>query len=124
MSKIKLPKYRFMAMSKLIGLICFLCLFVIIIYSMYEMHRTGDLSNLSQLIISAFAFASIYAGFYLNMAKVEHLEAEKSACKKELELMRKSGKCSEEDIEQHRQEIQSIMDQLNNIMSQDIHTLS
>ena len=73
-----LPKFRFMAMSKLIGVIAFGFVFGITVYSMIEMHNTGDYSNLGQLIISAYGFASVYAGFYLLMAKVEHVEEEKT----------------------------------------------
>ena len=123
-NKHKKPRHRFMAMSKLIGLICFWFLLAVIIYSMYEMHVTKDLSNLGQLIISAFAFASIYAGFYLTMAKVEHLEEEKSRCKKELEMIRCNNDYTEEDAELHKKEIESVLEQLNNLMTQDIHSIT
>ena len=71
-------RFRFMAMSKLIGLVAFAFVFMITIYAMNEMHNTGNYDALPQLIISAFGFASVYSGFYLTMDKVEHVEDEKS----------------------------------------------
>ena len=72
------PRFRFMAMSKMIGIIAFGFVFMITVYSMKEMHNTGNYDALPQLIISAFGFASIYAGFYLTMVKAEHIEEEKT----------------------------------------------
>lgn len=88
---------KFMAMSKLIGIIACLFVFIIVIYSMYEMHITGDLSNLSQLIISAFSFAGIYTGFYLTMAKAEHIDNERQKLKDELNALKKKACISPED---------------------------
>lgn len=86
-----------MAMSKLIGIIACLFVFIIVIYSMYEMHITGDLSNLSQLIISAFSFAGIYTGFYLTMAKAEHIDNERQKLKDELNALKRKACVSPED---------------------------
>ena len=55
---------------------------------MQEMHNTGNYDALPQLIISAFGFASIYSGFYLTMAKVEHVEEERTKREKELAIER------------------------------------
>lgn len=112
---------RFMAMSKLIGLICLFVLLVIVGYTMYEMHRLEDLSNLSQLIICAFGLASIYVGFYITMAKMEHIEEERSRCKEELQKLRQEG--NTEDIEFCKQEIASLQEQLGYVMQQETHSL-
>ena len=90
---------RFTAMSKMIGVVAFLCLLVIIIYSLVEMHRTENFDHLGQLMISSFAFVTIYTGFYLNMAKAEHIAAEKAKLAKELEKLKKE--CG--DIDPHQE---------------------
>lgn len=111
------PKFRFMAMSKLIGLIAFIFVFMITIYAMREMHNTGNYDSLSQLIISAFGFASVYSGFYLTMAKVEHVEAEKSQREKELATLKKSKNKDEEEIQDKKNEIESLRQKINDIIS-------
>lgn len=120
MKKIKLkhkkPKFRFMAMSKLIGFVAFGFVFMITIYSMSEMHNTGNYEALPQLIISAFGFAGIYAGFYLTMARVEHVEDEKTKREKELIVLKKHG--SEEDIADKKQEIQDLRNKVNDLLSE------
>ena len=120
MKKIKRkPKYsfRFMAMSKLIGFVAFGFVFMITIYSMNEMHNTGNYDALPQLIMSAFGFAGIYAGFYLTMAKVEHVEDEKTKREKELTLLKKTHG-SEEDISDKKQEIQNLRQKMNDLLSE------
>lgn len=112
------PKFRFMAMSKLIGLIAFIFVFMITIYAMREMHNTGNYDSLSQLIISAFGFASVYSGFYLTMAKVEHVEIEKSQREKELATLKKSKNKDEEEIQDKKNEIESLRQKINDIISE------
>lgn len=102
------PRFRFMAMSKLIGLIAFAFISIITLYTMKEMHDTGNYEALPQLIISAFGFAGIYAGFYLTMAKVEHVEEEKTKREKELLTLQKK-QASEEEIAEKKQQIESLM---------------
>ena len=96
------PRFRFMAMSKMIGIIAFGFVFMITVYSMKEMHNTGNYDALPQLIISAFGFASIYAGFYLTMAKAEQIE---------------------EEISLKRQEINDLFNKINELMSESQHNL-
>lgn len=106
---------RFMAMSKLIGLIAFGFAFIITVYAMIEMHHTETYAALPQLIISAFGFASVYAGFYLLMAKVEHVEVEKT--KREMELASlKLCQASKEDINEKEAEIQVLTKEVNDIL--------
>lgn len=110
-------RFRFMAMSKLIGLIAFGFVFMITIYSMKEMHNTGNYDALPQLIISAFGFATVYAGFYLTMAKIEHVEVEKTKREKELISLKKQN-ASEEDITDKKQEIESLRQKMNDLLNE------
>lgn len=119
----KLPRFRFMAMSKLIGLIAFGFVFMITVYAMNEMHTTGNYDSLPQLIISAFGFASIYSGFYLTMAKVEHVEEEKTLREKELAHLKKTKNRDEEEIQDKRTEIEQLKQNVNDIISQSIQNL-
>lgn len=116
-------RFRFMAMSKLIGLIAFGFAFMITVYSMKEMHNTGNYDALPQLIMSAFGFASVYAGFYLTMAKVEHVEEEKTKREKELKTLQKSEDASTEEIEAKRQQINDLLSKANELLSESPHSL-
>lgn len=116
-------RFRFMAMSKLIGLITFGFVFMITVYSMKEMHNTGNYDALPQLIMSAFGFASVYAGFYLTMAKVEHVEEEKTKREKELKTLQKSEDASTEEIEAKRQQINDLLSKANELLSESPHSL-
>ena len=116
------PRFRFMAMSKMIGIIAFGFVFMITVYSMKEMHNTGNNDALPQLIISAFGFASIYAGFYLTMAKAEHIEEEKTKRENELKNLQKKN-ASEEEISLKRQEINDLFSKINELMSESQHNL-
>ena len=111
-------RFRFMAMSKLIGLITFAFVFMITIYAMNEMHATGTYDALPQLIISAFGFASVYSGFYLTMAKVEHVEEEKSNREKELIALKKNKIKDEEEIQAKREEIETLKQKINDIINE------
>lgn len=115
--KKKLPKFRFMAMSKLIGLICIAFVLIIVVYSMYEMHISQNYDALPQLILSAFGLASIYVGFYLTMAKAEHVEEEKTKREKELKVLVKNGADADE-IENKRAEIENLRQRMNDIITE------
>lgn len=116
------PRFRFMAMSKLIGLIAFSFVFMIVLYSMYEMHISGIYDSLPQLIISAFGFASVYAGFYLTMARVEHVEDEKTKRQKELKIL-EASEASLEEIEMKRQQLNDLHNKTNELLSESPHNL-
>ena len=62
---------------------------VVIRYAMYEMHYQNNLDSLPQLIISIFGLGSVYIGFYLTMAKFEHVEYEKTKREKEILKLKK-----------------------------------
>lgn len=121
------PKFKFMAMSKLIGLVSFSFVLAIVIYAMYEMHVSQIYDALPQLIISAFAFASIYTGFYLTMAKMEHVEQEKTLRERELKSLEKQkahGKNIDEDtINRKKLEIEALTQKMNDIISETTQSL-
>ena len=119
----QLHRFRFMAMSKLIGLIAFAFVFMITVYAMHEMHITGNYDSLPQLIISAFGFASIYSGFYLTMAKVEHVEEERTLREKELAHLKKAKNKDEEEIQDKRTEIEQLKQNINDIINQPTQNL-
>lgn len=116
-------RFRFMAMSKLIGIIAFCFVLIVTIYAMYEMHISQDYSSLSQLIISAFGFASVYAGFYLTMAKVEHLEEEKTRREMELRKLQKQNDVDEVEIQEKRQQINDTIAKLTELMGEQTSSL-
>ena len=116
-------RFKFMAMSKLIGLIAFGFVFMITAYSMNEMHNTGNYDALSQLIMSAFGFASVYAGFYLTMAKVEHVEEEKTKREKELKALQKSETATTEEIDMKQQQVNDLLSKANELLSESTHNL-
>jgi amino acid permease len=115
-------KFRFMAMSKLIGLMAIAFVFIVVVYTMEEMHNTGNYEALPQLIISAFGFASIYAGFYLTMAKMEHVEAEKTKREKELAVLKKVN-ASQENIDAKQEEIEGYKQKISEILSETFQSL-
>lgn len=116
--KRKQKPIRFTAMSKLIGFIVVLLVTIVILYSMYEMHRTQDISALQYLICGVFAILTSYIGFYINMAKAEHIEDKKNQIKKELELIRRGNitpenKKREMELQQELEEMNVTLDELN-----------
>ena len=116
-------RFRFMAMSKLLGLIIFGFVLVVTMYSMYEMHISQDYSSLPQLIISVFGLASVYAGFYLTMAKAEHLEEEKTKREMELQKLQKQKGVDEEAIQAKRQQVNDVITKLTELMSEQSSSL-
>lgn len=115
------PK-KFMAMSKLIGFIIIIISLIIIVFSMLEMHVTGNLDSLSTLIAGVFGLLAAYVGFYINMAKAEHIEDKKNQIKKELELIRRDGVTEEErsrELELEN-ELQILDLDLDNLKSEEI----
>lgn len=107
----KEQKSRFSAMSKMIGIIVIVYVSTVLLFSMYEMHRTQDLSSLPELIVGTFTVLTAYIGFYINMAKAEHIEDKKNQIKKELELIRLDGITLEEKNKED--ELQQQLEQMN-----------
>lgn len=119
------PTPRFMAMSKRIGVFIAIVLVIIVGYAMYEMHHQNDLSSLSQLLISTFGIGAVYVGFYLTMAKWEHIETEKTnrqkdllKLKKQLETYNQEEQLSE-DIENCNKDIEDCDSKLSELETQD-----
>jgi peptidoglycan hydrolase CwlO-like protein len=119
------PTQRFMAMSKRIGIFIAIILIIIVGYAMYEMHHQNDLNSLPQLLISTFGIGAVYIGFYLTMAKWEHIEAEKTnrqkdllKLKKQLESYNKEQQLCE-DIENCNKDIEDFDSKLNELETQD-----
>lgn len=119
------PTQRFMAMSKRIGIFIAIILIIIVVYAMYEMHHQNDLNSLPQLLISTFGIGAVYIGFYLTMAKWEHIEAEKTnrqkdllKLKKQLESYNKEQQLCE-DIENCNKDIEDFDSKLNELETQD-----
>jgi flagellar biosynthesis/type III secretory pathway chaperone len=84
------------------------------------MHINHDLSSLTQLIISMFALAGVYVGFYLTMAKVEHVEQEISARQ---ERLKECGVTNQELIDAYSQQNQQLNDILGQLITKDDSTL-
>ncbi len=109
---------RFTAMSKLIGFVIIGIVIIVMAFSMYEMHRIQDISSLQYLICGVFAILASYIGFYINMAKAEHIEDKKNQIKKELELIRRDGIAEEErerelELQQELENMGITLDNLN-----------
>lgn len=113
----KLPKFKFMAMSKLLGILSFGFAFAIVVYAMVEMHISQIYDALPQLIISGVALAGAYVGFYLTMAKVEHVEDEKTKRQKELKALEKNN-ADESAIEDKKQEIRNLQEKMHELLSE------
>lgn len=107
---------RFLAMSKLIGIFIMIAIIIIVAYSLYEMHLQHNLDSLPQLLVSVFGLGAVYIGFYLTMAKWEHVEVEKTKrqqdllkLKKELNLIDNNG-----SLEEQVSELEQQIDELSN----------
>ena len=116
---------RFLAMSKLIGWIVVVVLVIVMIYALIEMHIQRNLDALPQLLISVFGIVSVYIGFYLTMAKWEHVEAEKTARQKELIKLKKSlgenpNDIIQEQIDNSETEINELNDKASELEHENI----
>ena len=92
-------KNRFLATSKLIGLLSGFILIGIVIFSMVMVAITKDLSPLSFLLTGAFGIVATYIGFYINMAKTEHIEEVRTQIKKQLEEIPNRGIIEEAEVQ-------------------------
>ena len=105
---------KFLTMSKLLGLFIMVAIVVVIRYAMYEMHYQNNLDSLPQLIISIFGLGSVYIGFYLTMAKFEHVEYEKTKREKEILKLKKQLQLYN-DKEQIEEDLIDCNEELNNL---------
>ena len=113
---------RFLGMSKILGVFILLALAWITIYAMIEMHEQNNLESLPQLLISVFGIGAVYVGFYLTMAKWEHIEEEKTLREKELLKLKKSLNMmnTQEDIEKLEKEIDDLEEKCSEIEQEEI----
>ena len=118
----KKPSFKFMAMSKLIGLVTLTFVFVVMIYAMIVMYVSGVYDALPQLIISVCSVAGLYIAFYLTMAKVEHAEEERTKREKELALLKSQG-ASQEDINDKKDEIRELRQKASDLISESIQSV-
>jgi hypothetical protein len=106
--KKKNKKYtkRSIPTSKMIGLITAIAVIIIVIYTMtiiatlsnkaIDMGISPDFTPLNTLIGGALALAVAYIGFYINMAKAEHIEDKKNEIAREIKRIEKNGITNEE----------------------------
>ena len=115
---------RFMAMSKKIGVFVSILMLIVIGFAMFEMHYQNNLDSLSQLIISIFSIGIAYIGFYLTMAKWEHIEAEKTEREKDILRLRKELKLcetendKEEKLAQLQQEVEELKEKADYLLNE------
>lgn len=117
---------KFLTMSKLLGLFIMVAIVVVIRYAMYEMHYQNNLDSLPQLIISIFGLGSVYIGFYLTMAKFEHVEYEKTKREKEILKLKKQLQLYndkeqiEEDLIDRNEELNDLENLANDLANREI----
>lgn len=113
----KESKKMFIAVSKLVGIIIGILSTITILYSMFIMAKLKDISSLSTLIGGVLGVAATYVGFYISMAKAEHIEDKRNQVKKELHKIEKGGITKEEKVEEKelQKELTGYDKELNNV---------
>ena len=131
--KKKKKKYtkRSMATSKLIGLVIAIAVIIVAIYSMViiatlsnkaiEIGLSPDFTPLNTLIGGALALAAAYIGFYINMAKAEHIEDKKNQIAREIKRIEKNGITIEEQerLDELRSDLEGLDSDLEEIKMDD-----
>lgn len=122
----KRPK-RSMATSKLIGLITAISVMIVIIYAMIiiatmsnkaiNVGISPDFTPLNTLIGGMLALAAAYIGFYINMAKAEHITDKKNEIAREIKRIERNGITVEEQERLHelKEELEYLDDGLEEI---------
>lgn len=87
--------------SKLMGLVVSIGVSVVILYTMVfiviisnkaiNIGISPDFTPLNTLVAGALALAAAYVGFYINMAKAEHIEDKKNEIAREIKRIEKDG---------------------------------
>ena len=105
----KKNKFKKIATTKMIGLIVAAAVVVVAIYAMVfiailsdkaiDMGISPDLAPLNTLMGGALALAAAYIGFYINMAKAEHIEDKKNEIAREIRRIEKNGITIDEQLE-------------------------
>ena len=109
--KIRKPTKRSMATSKVIGVITAMVVISIIVYAMIliatisnkaiNIGISPDFTALNTLIGGALALAGAYIGFYINMAKAEHIADKKNDIAREIKRIERNGITVEEQERLH-----------------------
>jgi HPt (histidine-containing phosphotransfer) domain-containing protein len=105
---------RFMAVSKFIGVIIGGLCATIIIYSMVMMAVLKDLSSLPTLIGGVLGLGATYVGFYISMAKAEHIEDKKNDIMKEIHKLKKEAAAATPEVEEKANELEQELDSVYN----------
>ena len=116
---------RFTAMSKLIGIVIGVLSLVTIGYSMIVMVVLQDLSSLPALLGGILALAATYVGFYISMAKAEHIEDKKNDIKKEIINLKKAGEFlspeQQEKAEELEEGLNSVYNELQEVEDEEVN---
>ena len=117
---IKVPRKQkekkpIIAYSKLVGVIVLSILIIILIFTLYAVNKFGDVSPLQFLICGSFALASAFVGFYINMAKAEHIEQQKAELEKEIKQLK--GDMTEENREYLLEKLENINTKMEDILA-------
>lgn len=112
--------------SKLMGLIIAIASVVILGYAMIMMAITKDLSPLSVLITGVFGVIGVYVGFYLLMAKAEHIEDKRSELKKEIKRLEalKVPEAEQENLNETIDSLHNIDTELEQIKDEELPTIN
>lgn len=108
-------KKPIIAYSKLVGVIVLLILITACAFTIYEVDKHGDLSPLPYMITGSFALVSAYVGFYINMAKAEHIEQQKAELEKEIKRLK--GDMTEENREYMLEKLENISTKMEDILA-------
>jgi hypothetical protein len=129
----KKKKYtkRSIPTSKLIGLITAIAVIIVVVYAMIiiatlsekaiNMGISPDFTPLNTLIGGVLALAAAYIGFYINMAKAEHIADKKNEIAKEIKRIEKNGITVEEQerLYQLKEELEGLDSGLEEIRMDD-----
>jgi hypothetical protein len=115
--------------SKRIGLIVAIAVIIVIAYAMIiiaissikalETGITPDFTPLNTLVGGALTLTAAYIGFYINMAKAEHIEDKRNAIAKEIKRIEKDGITPEEQerLSKLKENLEGLDNELNEIKS-------
>lgn len=122
---------RSIATSKLMGLMVAIVVIIVIIYSMIiiailsnkaiQMSLPPDFTPLNTLIGGMLALAAAYVGFYINMAKAEHIADKKNEIAQEIKRIEKDGITIDEQkrLEELKDNLENLNNNLEEINSND-----
>ena len=108
-------KKPIIAYSKLLGIIVLFIVFIVIFFTIYEVDKYGELSPLPYMITGSFALLSAFVGFYINMAKAEHIEQQKAELEKEIKRLK--GDMTEENREYLLDKLDNISNKMEDILA-------